>query len=147
MRAIKLLLKGIVPDKQEKVKLNKSISVIAVYLVGMLLAFPVLADRGERHYGDREGRFERRIDHGWETGELTRRELRKLERKLGKIDRLKHEFWEDGRLSRHERRILREKRDRLSHAIYRMKHNDRRARFRQRNRFEDRHFSFDYYDG
>ena len=127
--------------------MNKPVSVIAVSLVGMLLAFPVLADRGERHHGDRGHRFEQRIDHGWESGELTRRELRKLERKLRRIDRLEHEFLEDGHLSRDERRILREKRERLSHAIYRMKHNDYRARFRDRDSLDGSYFSLRYYDG
>ncbi len=127
--------------------MNRSIPVIAVSLVGALLAFPVFADRGERHHGARDQRFEQRIDQGWESGELTRREVRRLERKLRKIDKLEHEFRNDGRLSRYERRILREERERLSHAIYRLKHNDYRARLRHKDPTDGWYLSFDYHDG
>jgi len=126
--------------------MKKSISIITVSLVSMLLAFPALADRGGWHHGDRDHRFERRIDRGWDSGELTRHELRKLERKLGKINRLEHRFWKDGRLSRDERQVLRKKRKHLSQAIYRMKHNDNRAGHRYRDHDDRWYFSFDYYD-
>ena len=44
VRSIKLLHKGRVPGLQEEIAMKKSITVIAVSLAGMLLAFPALLD-------------------------------------------------------------------------------------------------------
>ena len=127
--------------------MKKSLSIIAVSLVGTLLTLPALADRGDWRRGDRDHRFEQRIDRGWDSGELTRHELRKLERKLRKINRLEHKFWKDGRLSRDERQVLKNKRRHLSRAIYRMKHNDYRARSRYHSHYDVLDLSYEYYDG
>lgn len=72
----------------------------------------------------RQDRQDYRIRDGVRSGELTRREARKLRKQQRRIDHLLAEFCEDGRLSHRERRILARKQDRASRRIYEFKHND-----------------------
>lgn len=101
-------------------------------LLGML-AIPAAA-LADRYHDDRyEGnRFEQRLDRqhlrikqGVRSGELTRKEARRLRKQQRHIARLESRFLRDGYLNRHERRTLRRKLDAASDRIYRLKHNDR----------------------
>ena len=84
------------------------------------------SDRRFEHYLDkRQTRQLRRIEHGIDSGELTRKEARKLTRQQRQIARVEKEFSSDGHYSRKERRILEAKLDKAGGGIYRKKHNDR----------------------
>ena len=102
----------------------------AIPLLGML-AVPAIAD-GYRDHGYHDNRFEQRLDRqhlrikqGVRSGELTRKEAKRLRKQHRRIVRLERKFSRDGHLSRQERRTLRQKLDAASDRIYRLKHNDR----------------------
>ena len=101
-------------------------------LLGML-AIPSAALADRYHDDSYDGnRFEQRLDRqhlrikqGVRSGELTRKEAKRLRKQHRRIARLENKFWNDGHLTRHERRTLRRKLDAASDRIYRLKHNDR----------------------
>ena len=75
----------------------------------------------------RQERQWRRIKQGVRSGELNRKEVKKLKRQQRKIAGLERSFFDDGRLSRKERRVLMDRLDAASERIYRLKHNDRQS--------------------
>jgi len=87
---------------------------------------------GERsHVGRFESRVERRQDNqlsrireGRQSGSLTKREARKLNKNRKKIDRMERRYAKDGRIDKHERRKLTKALERSSRRIYKLKHND-----------------------
>ncbi|GAA4842911.1 hypothetical protein [Algivirga pacifica] len=64
-----------------------------------------------------------RIKQGENSGELTRREARKLRRKQQKVQRMKWKAKEDGRVTAKERKKIRKAQKKNSRRIYRKKHN------------------------
>lgn len=101
--------------------------------------------------GDGLNRVERRLDrqdmrieNGVESGELTRKETKRLRKQHRRIKRLKRDFLRDGRLSRDDRHTLMNKLDRASKRIYRLKHNDRYRKSRQQHYRRDHAWSGDY---
>ena len=68
-----------------------------------------------------------RIEQGVRSGELTPREAFRLHRREMQLHRYESRvrFHHDGRLTPHARRVLTRMENRDSHAIYRLKHNDR----------------------
>ena len=78
-----------------------------------------------RHVDRRQARQRHRIHEGWKSGELTRKEIKRLRKGQRRIARLKREFRSDGFLSPRERRVVRNALDNASDRIYRKKHNDR----------------------
>lgn len=106
------------------------ITLWAIPLLGMLAA-PAIAARG---YDDdhRQNRIEQRIDRqhqrikqGVRSGELTRKETKRLRKQHRSIVKLERRLSWDGHLGRHDRRTLHRKLDAASEWIYRLKHNDR----------------------
>lgn len=93
----------------------------------MLMAVP--AHAGRNHDDDRLlNRVERqhqRIVGGVKSGELTRKETRKLKKQNHKTRKMARKFSADDMLSVKERRILSNRLDEASHRIYKFKHNDR----------------------
>ena len=96
------------------------------------------APRAERRGDDRarakhrgfDGRVDRRLSKqrertraGWENGDLTRREMKRIRKDQHKIARMDRRFGRDGRYTGHERRKLNKALDRASHRVYRAKHN------------------------
>ena len=69
-----------------------------------------------------------RIDGGVKSGKLTRMEGRKLQKKLFKLRKKRIKFMADGGLNRRERKTLARKHSVLGAAIYREKHDLKRAR-------------------
>ncbi len=97
-------------------------------------------DHGYRHYLDkRQARQQRRIEQGWHSGELTRKELKRLRKNQRRIARLERRFASDGHFSRKERRAMTEALDEASSRIYRKKHNDRYRIVDHRDRHDHRH--------
>ena len=67
----------------------------------------------------------RRIYRGAVQGELTNRELRRLDRQQRRIDRAQWRAARDGYITREERRRIERKQDRAGRNIYRKTHNSR----------------------
>ena len=72
----------------------------------------------------RQERQRARIKQGRRSGELTRHELRRLNKQQRKIGRMERRFNADGYLSGRERHRLERAQDRASKRIARFKHND-----------------------
>ena len=95
-------------------------------------------DHGYRHYLDkRQARQHRRIEQGWQSGELTRKEVKRLRKHQRRLEQLERKFASDGHFSRRERRAMTEALDEASARIYRKKHNDRYRVARHRDRHDD----------
>ena len=93
-------------------------------------AAPAFANHGNPEAGlsDREHRLERRIEQGWHSGELSRREYRRLSHELRDIARAERYFRSDGFLSGREVRELHARLDDLSREIHRERRDfERRA--------------------
>jgi hypothetical protein len=87
-------------------------------------------DRARAEHRGFDNRVDRRLSNqrartraGWENGDLTRRELKRVRKDQHKIARMDRRFGSDGRYTGHERRKLNKALDRASHRVYRAKHN------------------------
>lgn len=79
----------------------------------------------------RQANQEQRIDQGVASGQLTRREARRLDRQQNRIDRAENRAKADGVVTASERRHLQRKQDRASRNIAHQKHDgQKRARAR-----------------
>jgi septal ring factor EnvC (AmiA/AmiB activator) len=99
----------------------KTLLIAALILGGTL---PAYADHHEGLW-ERMHRIDQRIEQGVRSGELTRREVHRLDRERHEIRAMFREFRDDHHLSHKERRILEYKIDRLSEHVAALKHNDR----------------------
>ena len=89
-----------------------------------------------------------RINNGIDSGDLSRREAKRLLKNQRKIARMEHRFERDGYYSPRERRIMERALDRASHRIKRAKHNDHGRPYGHRNRAwhgDSRRHGFDPY--
>ncbi|MEM7253082.1 MAG: hypothetical protein AAF493_16830 [Pseudomonadota bacterium] len=68
----------------------------------------------------------RRINKGVDSGQLTRKETKRLRKQNRRISNLDHQFGYDGWYSKWERHELVHALDRASSRIHRLKHNERR---------------------
>lgn len=110
--------------------MNKLNALWALPLLGALAA-PAVADHDGRR-GHYDNRFEQRLDRqhgrikqGIRSGELTRKEAKRLRKQHRHIAKLERHFSRDGHLDRYERRTLRRELDDADARIARLKHNDR----------------------
>ena len=102
--------------------------ILAIILLGQSTVF------ADQRFGDRienrEYKQSQRIEKGFNQGELTYRELKRLiKKKQLKFENLSYEFLRDDYYSPRERNILSRKYDKLDGMIYRMKHNKQRFHF------------------
>ncbi len=72
----------------------------------------------------RQDNQQSRIREGRQSGSLTKREARQLNKNRKKIDRMERRYAKDGRIDKHERRKLTKALERSSRRIYKLKHND-----------------------
>ena len=93
------------------------------------------ADRGRAKQYKFDNRVDRRISNqrariheGRKSGELSRKEFKRLRGDQKKIARMDSRFGSDGRYTKRERRKLNKALNRSSKRVYRAKHNDRAAR-------------------
>jgi hypothetical protein len=109
----------------------------------LLTAVPAYAHY-DKHGGiwDRLERQQSRIEQGIDSGELTRKEAKRLKKQQRKVRWLFREFRDDGHLSKHERRKLNQKLDRISSNIWEFKHNHKT---RYRKSYDRYHY--DWHDG
>lgn len=72
---------------------------------------------------NREGRQQKRIGQGVESGQLTAKETAKLERQQGKIEADREKALADGKMTRKEKAKLTREQNRASRRIYKEKHD------------------------
>ncbi|MFN7946140.1 MAG: hypothetical protein U0Z53_12370 [Blastocatellia bacterium] len=77
---------------------------------------------------DRQQNQQRRIRRGVRSGELTRKETRRLEKEQKEIHQEKKEAKADGTVTAQERREIHKDQNKASRDIYRAKHNRRTRR-------------------
>ncbi|MEN3330936.1 MAG: hypothetical protein V7641_301 [Blastocatellia bacterium] len=96
-----------------------SLTLSAVFILGLGVA----AFANTPYIDRREHREQQRIRQGMRSGELTRREARRLEAEQGRIRGYEWYAKSDGHVSRAERRHLDRMLDRSSRDIYHQKHD------------------------
>ena len=96
-----------------------SLTLSAVFILGLGVA----AFANTPYIDRREHREQQRIRQGIRSGELTRRETRRLEAEQGRIRGYEWYAKSDGHVSRAERRRLDHMLDRASRDIYHQKHD------------------------
>ena len=126
--------------------MNKTIALLSIASLGMF-ALPAQAEHSAHEYSradriehyqenkqfrNRANRIEQRlvnqrfrIRDGIASGELTRKEAKRLRKQQRRISRLARSFMYDGYLDRYEFSELKNKLNRASQRIYRLKHNNR----------------------
>jgi len=97
--------------------------IIAITLLAAVAPAMANHDGQNASINEREYRLAQRIEQGWRSGELTRREYARLRFELRDIERNEQYFMADGRLSRSEWNQLQARLDNLSREIYRQKHD------------------------
>jgi septal ring factor EnvC (AmiA/AmiB activator) len=97
--------------------------IIAIALLAGTAPAMANSDIRDASINQREYQLAQRIEQGWRSGELTRREYARLRFELRDIERNEQYFMADGRLSRSEWNQLQTRLDNLSREIYRQKHD------------------------
>jgi hypothetical protein len=91
---------------------------------GVLLAsFSVMAQANTPRVDQRQAHQEQRIDQGIASGELTKREARRLRKGQARVDHLENHAKADGAVSRKERARLHHAQRKQSARIYGQKHD------------------------
>ena len=93
--------------------------------LGIAATAPAFAHETHGPIDQRQDRQAQRLEHGIDSGSLTRGEARRLWQQQQRLRALERRFRADGYLDQRERRILQAQLDRVSDAIYRLKHNER----------------------
>ena len=101
--------------------------IVSVLLLAQTNVFAY--EKFEKKMQNRQHKQSQRIENGFNKGELTYHELRRLIKKQFRFERLSSDFLDDGHYSKRERKILRRKYDKLDTMIYRMKHNRDKFRY------------------
>ncbi len=106
-------------------KIFSILTAISFSLVLSTIAFA--QEPGSRTPGIRKRQInqQQRIGQGVRSGELTRREVRILEKEQREINQDKREAKSDGAVTRRERREIHRDQNQASRHIYRGKHNNR----------------------
>ncbi len=101
-----------------KARILKSIaaSIAAVLVLGVFAT----ADAG---VNDRQKRQQKRIHQGVKSGELTKNEVKKLEKEQARIQRHETKAKSDGEFTLKERAKIRKEQDKASIHIYKEKHD------------------------
>ena len=99
----------------------KTIKSIAAALVSTLVFGNLVFAHGT--INQRERRQQRRIADGVKDGELTRKEVRKLEKQQAKIHTAEARAKADGEFTAKERAKIQKKQDKASRQIYKEKHD------------------------
>ena len=93
---------------------------VALVTGGLIFADSAMAGK----IGKRQFNQQQRICRGIQSGELSRPEVRSLEREQRRIQRHKRLAWRDGTLTGKERICLEKQQDRATRHIWRKKHNN-----------------------
>jgi hypothetical protein len=97
---------------------------IAATVILVLISFVWIDAAFAGRPKNRQIKQQKRIHQGIRSGELTKGEVRKLEREQKRIHRGKRKAWSDGELTPKERVRIEHRQNRASRHIYKAKHND-----------------------
>lgn len=113
----------------------------AIVLAAAALPALAAADGRNASINERQQQIEQRMHQGWRSGELTRREYRRLQHELRLIERDEYAFRSDGHLSPRERQHLHARLDAVSRDVWAEKHDgDRRHAHYNERHDADRRF-------
>ncbi len=101
--------------------MRKGMSIIMVAVFSFVCVSSAMAGRIK----NRQVCQQKRIHQGVHSGELTRREVKSLEKEQRHVRQTKKKVWADGELSPRERVRVERQQDKASSHIYKLKHNDR----------------------
>lgn len=96
-------------------------------ILATAFAAPAFAQTATPKIDQRQENQQNRIANGIKSGELTAKETQNLEKREVKIEGDKQAAKADGKVTRAERRKLTREENKASRAIYRKKHNARKA--------------------
>ncbi len=99
---------------------------LVILMVAMVFALVTADAAMAGRVKNRQVKQQKRIHQGTQSGELTKRETRRLQKEQRHINRAKKRAMSDGNVTPKERVRLERKQDRASRHIYRGKHNDRK---------------------
>jgi len=105
--------------------MKRLVSILILVTVVLSLGLSALAQRTPS-VDRREHRQQRRIRQGVKSGELNRREARRLEAQQARTRRMEHRAKADGTVTRRERARLQHRENRTSRRIYRQKHDNQK---------------------
>jgi hypothetical protein len=103
--------------------MKKTISITAAAVTILFAGSALAAGIHDPGVNKRQRYQQRRIMQGVKSGELTRREVFRLEKEQARIARQERRFKSDGTLTKRERAILHRDLNRSSRHIYRQKHD------------------------
>ncbi len=108
--------------------MNKTLSIIAGTLALAITSFAAqaqtpAASAATPGIDQRQANQEKRIDNGIASGQLTKRETRKLEREQNAINKAEDKAKADGTVTQAERKRLHKMQNHASRDIYRQKHD------------------------
>lgn len=115
----------------------KALMIGSIFVAILLIAVNTSWAKGG--IAHRQMKQSNRITDGLKSGEITHRELVRLNKEQWRIQQAIRKAWADGRLKPHERRRIHRLQDRASKHIYRHKHN-RVKRYRSRPYHRHRHY-------
>lgn len=135
----------------------KRAKLILTALMSVLFFLSLNAQHYTVQYTNQSGddyRLERKIKKGIRSGELSKKEVRKLKHELDKIEHLKRKAWRNGHLSRKERKRINHALNDFDRLFYKYM-NNRKFRHRSHDRNYDRYdrweddydTNYDYYYG
>jgi hypothetical protein len=101
----------------------RTFSVVAAAVALMSFAGNLQADVRDPRVNERQENQADRIRQGVRSGELTRRETRRVVETQRDIRQLERAYKSDGKLTRRERRDLHREQNQASRQIYRQKHD------------------------
>lgn len=103
---------------------------LSIFLVGLfVLKFIVSQAHAQtRHQKMRNHRQHERIQHGVESGELTKAEARKLKQEEKQIRKAEKAAGADGKVTAEERKDIQQLQNQASQDINKLKHNKRRQK-------------------
>lgn len=105
-----------------KEKDMKTIQAIGAALIAAMLMGNTML--GQSTINQRERRQQKRIGEGVKNGDLTRKEVRKLEREQVRIHAAEAKAKSDGKFSAKERARIQTRQNKASHHIYKQKHDN-----------------------
>lgn len=99
----------------------KTLVIVSIMVAAMLFTVSLCWAKGGN--ADRQKKQFRRISGGVKSGEITRREFKRLGREQRRIGQIKRNARADGRVKARERRRIHKLQDKASRHIYLAKHN------------------------
>jgi hypothetical protein len=111
-----------------KITVNRLVGAVALAFAAFAAQAQSAGPAATPGIDKRQANQEKRIDQGVASGQLTRREARRMERQQAAVDRAEDKAKADGVVTKAERARLHNQQDRTSRRIYRQKHDAQQRR-------------------